>query len=159
MKRNDAVIADFLNRKKAKNAHLYSNGARLINYNTCIAEWVGRLLLLNGTKYSRTTSKIQSELFRQARKYGNMTLFDVPMNSVNLYTHRAQLANMQRVLNIASGITNERLREHLRGMAERMNDRDSADICMKAERLANNYYGTRRVRARRDHVQSRFYLE
>ena len=45
-------------------------GNYLINYTTIIAERDGNTIKLNNYKYSRTTSKIQSEIRRQALSNG-----------------------------------------------------------------------------------------
>ena len=49
---------------------LRSNGLELINYSTRIAYHEDGKLYLNVHKYSRTTSKIQSQLRAQAQNYG-----------------------------------------------------------------------------------------
>ena len=45
---------------------LTSTGDKLINYNTVIAYWKKDKLYINIKKYSNTTSKIQTEIKRQA---------------------------------------------------------------------------------------------
>lgn len=46
---------------RSSNGNLYSNGNKLINYYTCIAERLADgTILFNGTKYSVSTSKIQT---------------------------------------------------------------------------------------------------
>lgn len=60
---NREVIISFMNGKVAKSStgNLYSNGDRLFNYQTCIAEHTGNgKVIVNSTKYSVTTSKLQT---------------------------------------------------------------------------------------------------
>lgn len=59
---NQSVINAFMNGKCANssNGNLRSNGDRLINYSTCIAQRLDNgKVLFNATKYSVSTSKIQ----------------------------------------------------------------------------------------------------
>lgn len=67
------VIQQFLARKSAhtpirdlmwggRNCSISTDGAKLWSYNTVIAQWGGNAVLINNTKYSRTTSKQQSAL-------------------------------------------------------------------------------------------------
>ena len=56
---NNEVIKRFANRKSGSNRNLKSDGNKLINYYTCIAQWVDGEIVLNETKYSVSTSKIQ----------------------------------------------------------------------------------------------------
>lgn len=67
--RNIEVIKQFLNKSSGNSdsKNLISDGVRLINYNTCIAEWTDSLLLVNVTKYSRSTSRIQNMLLSEVR--------------------------------------------------------------------------------------------
>lgn len=58
---NNEVIERFANCKSGSNRNLKSDGNKLINYNTCIAQWVDGEIILNETKYSLSTSKIQSK--------------------------------------------------------------------------------------------------
>ena len=79
---NEKVIVRFLERKKAKTAlrnvygfytykgrTLQTDGVELVNYSTVIAYIKENKLYLNTQKYSRTTSKIQSQLKRLALQY------------------------------------------------------------------------------------------
>ena len=70
---NIEVIKKFLNKKPGhtplritmngyKEQTLKTNGLELINYNTRIAYHQNNKLYINISKYSRTTSKIQSQL-------------------------------------------------------------------------------------------------
>ena len=80
---NELVIDRFLNKRcghtptrtiingyySYKGQTLKSNGLELINYNTRIAFHQNSKLYINITKYSRTTSKIQTMLKGKALKY------------------------------------------------------------------------------------------
>ena len=66
---NEQVITQFLKGQLGHSLHLYTEGSILINYNTRIAYVENNKLYLNKTKYSRTTSKIQSQLRRLAPMY------------------------------------------------------------------------------------------
>lgn len=62
-------------------------GNKLYNYNTVIAYWFNGIMLINGTKYSTTTSKHQNRLKRQNVKklvVDEDTLYEV-MRSGDLY--------------------------------------------------------------------------
>jgi hypothetical protein len=81
---NETVINAFLQKKKGQTAKrqinggyycyegrtLTSDGETLINYSTIIAKHIGDKLYLNKNKYSRTTSKIQSQLHYIADRMG-----------------------------------------------------------------------------------------
>lgn len=61
--KNIDVIRAFLARVPAKTANLRSTGSTLVNYNTTLAYWSDSgELILNTSYYSRTTSRIQSQL-------------------------------------------------------------------------------------------------
>lgn len=58
---------------------------KLFSYHTCIAEWHGGRVLINKTKYSRTTSKQLSQLLRFIPEYLILKeLDDVPRNCAGL---------------------------------------------------------------------------
>ena len=61
-------ISNGLNTYKGRT--LYTNGNKLINYNTIIARLDGNILHLNIKKYSSTTSHIQSQIRRIASSMG-----------------------------------------------------------------------------------------
>ena len=81
---NDKVILAFLNGKNAhtptrnitsgystyKGQTLKTNGEELINYSTRIAYHKNGMLFLNVSKYSSTTSHIQSKIRRLAEDLG-----------------------------------------------------------------------------------------
>ena len=60
MMSNYEVIKRFCEGRKGSNVNLKSDGCKLINYSTCIAEWCDGVLYFNETKYSVSTSKIQT---------------------------------------------------------------------------------------------------
>lgn len=67
--KNQEVLEQFTWGNEAKNAskNLISDGKTLVNYNTEIARLYGSIILLNGTKYSSTTSVHQNWLQRNER--------------------------------------------------------------------------------------------
>lgn len=81
---NEQVIKSFLYQEKAQTPKrkiqngyytyegrtLISDGETLINYSTVIAKHINNKLYLNKNKYSRTTSKIQSQLHYMADRMG-----------------------------------------------------------------------------------------
>lgn len=78
--KNIDVLKRFLNRETGKTMHLKSNGCELVNYDTVIAYWNNGKLYINVTKYSNTTSKIQSQLKQLAYDFveyeGNQRFFN-----------------------------------------------------------------------------------
>ena len=76
---NKEVVNAFLNHKKAKNTNMKSTGYRLYSWNTCIAEHYNEKLIVNLTKYSRSTSKQQNYL-----PQGDYCLTDIPYNAAGL---------------------------------------------------------------------------
>lgn len=89
--RNIEVIKQFLNKSSGNSdtKNLISNGVRLFSYDTCIAEWTDGFVLFNVTKYSRSTSRIQSMVLRELRKLIHKSVFidNVPINTEYLWTH------------------------------------------------------------------------
>ena len=86
---NKQVIDAFLcgHVGKSSNGNLRSLGDKLINYNTCIAERANGRIIVNTTRYSVSTSKIQCWTL------GAITILvgdnfakvdDVPMNTASL---------------------------------------------------------------------------
>jgi hypothetical protein len=67
--RNSDVIKCFLRGLDAKGSNLYSTSEKLINYNTCIAQIVNNILIINNTFYSSTTSRHQNLLKKLAEDY------------------------------------------------------------------------------------------
>ena len=58
MPTNQQVINSFMKGRQCRGANLWSTGAKLYSYQTCIAQWdvIGSRMIVNKTKYSRTTS-------------------------------------------------------------------------------------------------------
>ena len=54
---NRQVGERFLLGRTGTSLNMTSTGARLVSYNTVIAQWIDDKLVFNDTKYSRTTSK------------------------------------------------------------------------------------------------------
>lgn len=76
--KNIEVIKKFIARKVAKssNNNLRTNGDRIVNYSTGLAEWTqdGKKVIVNTTKYSVTTSKIQTYIRYELRVAGIDTI-------------------------------------------------------------------------------------
>lgn len=100
--KNIDVIRKFFRRAKASssNGNLRSTGDRLFSYNTCIAEWCSPrtlyegeaveirsyTLVINVTKYSRSTSRIQTMLMSEIPFGRTMYKVDnVPINTQKLW--------------------------------------------------------------------------
>lgn len=86
--KNTDVIKAFLEKKAAIGSNLYSNGNKLINYNTTLAQWHDNYhLIVNHTKYSVTTSKNQSYLrsaITPERGIVVKEVYNIPINTKNL---------------------------------------------------------------------------
>lgn len=82
--RNNQVIEAFLshNEEMSDNKNLRSTGTKLFLYSTCIAEWVEDTLIVNLTKYSRTTSKIQNRLVKRVLNHKTNTMI-VEVDGIN----------------------------------------------------------------------------
>ena len=62
MKSNQEVIKAFVNGKEAQNRNLRSTGTKLVNYHTTLAQRLDNgMVVFNDTKYSVSTSKIQTK--------------------------------------------------------------------------------------------------
>lgn len=87
--RNIEVIKQFLNKSSGNSdtKNLISDGVKLFSYNTCVAEWTDDFVLFNVTKYSRSTSRIQSMMLRELRKLIHKSVFvdNVPINTKYLW--------------------------------------------------------------------------
>lgn len=84
--KNIDVIKKFLNKESAGGSNLYSDGCRLINYTTTLAQWHDNYhLIVNNTKYSVSTSKNQTWL-RGAITDGIVVkeVYNIPINTKNL---------------------------------------------------------------------------
>ena len=82
---NQAVIENFAISKNSHNRNLESQGSRLINYSTCIAQFYENKLYINSTKYSQSTSRIQRLVREQFKNYKHVIFIkNVPINSAYL---------------------------------------------------------------------------
>ena len=80
---NKQVIKAFLNGETLATKNLHTDGTRLINYTTCIAQKrPDGSIVVNSTKYSTITSKIQFNVRYLATMYEEVT--DVPINTLYL---------------------------------------------------------------------------
>ena len=83
---NKDVIKSFIEGKVAKssNGNLWVsyNGKRLFNYYTCIAQWTPKGFVLNGTKYSNSTSRIQYYLRNMLPRYTEVTNIKIGANEL-----------------------------------------------------------------------------
>lgn len=94
--KNIAVIKQFLHISSANSdtGNLISVGDRLINYNTCIAEWKNKgCVMVNVTKYSSTTSKIQNMLLEELEKssYEVIQVVNVPIDTQYLWKNKQKM--------------------------------------------------------------------
>jgi hypothetical protein len=89
---NQNVIKAFYNQQEGKveshtgNLWITQDGKRLMNYATCLAERIDNIIIINDTKYSVTTSKIQTWL-KSEFAYHPSKLYvgkPVPMNTAYL---------------------------------------------------------------------------
>lgn len=77
--RNQLVVDKFLNRKKGRssNGNVSTDGTKLYSYKTVIAQYTSSFgLIINETKYSQSTSYVQSLLSQ-----GEYFVSDVPRGS------------------------------------------------------------------------------
>jgi hypothetical protein len=88
--KNQDVIEQFVNyniqpniESHTGNLYITMSGRKLMNYNTVLAQRVGNDLIINSTKYSVTTSKIQTWLRRAAYNFIETTKH-VPINTNDL---------------------------------------------------------------------------
>ena len=83
--RNQEVISKFVNfAESAATANVRSNGDKLFNYGTCIAQRHEGKYLLNVTRYSITTSKIQCYVRRELSDHDVIEVTSVPRGTRNL---------------------------------------------------------------------------
>ena len=81
---NQNVIEIFLQGGRAKTTNLYTDGTELINYTTTIAKWNGteeqtKELEINLNYYSRTTSKIQTQIIKSIARLKQKASGNVPL--------------------------------------------------------------------------------
>lgn len=87
MKSNKDIINAFINGKAyAHNTNLRVGcmGDRLINYSTTLAQHCGKKIIFNETKYSVSTSKIQSWLRYAIKDFDLIVVDNVPMGTQDL---------------------------------------------------------------------------
>ena len=85
---NQSVINAFIcgNSAKSSNGNLRTDGNKLVSYYTAIAVRMGDTIVLNRTKYSVSTSKIQTWLLHSVINCGfpHREVYNVPMGAQNL---------------------------------------------------------------------------
>ena len=88
--KNKNVIANFLNGQSAKTKNLKTDGITLVSYNTAIATYLPEKngIVVNNTKYSSSTSRIQSELKSQL-EMKNLHILEI--NSLQFNSDRDEL--------------------------------------------------------------------
>lgn len=70
--KNAEVVKNFVGRFgdcQSYTGNLYSRGNKLYNYSTVIAQYIDGELVINATKYSVSTSKIQHMIRKEAYRY------------------------------------------------------------------------------------------
>lgn len=86
--KNIDVIEKFLNKESAKGSNLYSDGNKLVNYSTTLAQWHDNYnLIVNNTRYSVSTSKNQNWLrgaITSERGIVVKNVFSIPIDTKNL---------------------------------------------------------------------------
>ena len=91
--RNQEVISKFVNfAESAATANVRSNGDKLFNYGTCIAQRHEGKIIVNVTRYSTTTSKMQNYLRRELSDYDVIEVASVPRGTCNLVPYIQQKA-------------------------------------------------------------------
>lgn len=80
---NQDVINAFANGKIAKNRNMHSTGNKLFSYTTCIAQrFEDGTIVVNSTKYSVSTSKVQTYTRYTLKTYKEVT--NVPIYTYDL---------------------------------------------------------------------------
>lgn len=83
--RNQEVISKFVDfAESAATANVRSTGDKLFNYETCIAQRHEGKIIVNVTRYSATTSKMQNYLRRELSDYDVIEVTSVPRGTCNL---------------------------------------------------------------------------
>ena len=83
--RNQEVISKFVNfAESAATANVRSTGDKLFNYETCIAQRHEGKIIVNVTRYSVTTSKMQNYLLCELSGYDVIEVTSVPRGTCNL---------------------------------------------------------------------------
>ena len=87
MKSNKDIINAFVNAKPYVhnvNLRVGCNGDRIINYSTTLAQRCGKKIIFNATRYSVSTSKIQSWLRYAIKDFDLIVIDNVPMGTIDL---------------------------------------------------------------------------
>ena len=89
--KNSQIVEDFFygyngKHKKNKSGSVRIEGNKLFSYNTCIAECVDGICYINLTRYSNTTSRIQS-LIKQCSTINTRVCYDVPRDSSSIVSY------------------------------------------------------------------------
>ena len=83
--RNQEVISKFVNfAESAATANVRSIGDKLFNYETCIAQRHEGKIIMNATRYSVTTSKIQNYLRSELSNKAVIEVTSVPRGTCDL---------------------------------------------------------------------------
>ena len=83
--RNKEVISKFVNfAESAATANVRSTGDKLLSYYTCIAQRHEGKIIVNITRYSMTTSKLQSHVRWELSGYDVIEVTGVPRGTCNL---------------------------------------------------------------------------
>ena len=83
--RNQEVISKFVNfAESAATANVRSTSDKLFNYETCIAQRHEGKIIVNVTRYSVTTSKIQNYLRSELSNKAVIEVTSVPIGTRNL---------------------------------------------------------------------------
>lgn len=83
--RNQEVISKFVNfAESAATANVRSTGDKLLSYYTCIAQRHEGKIIVNVTRYSITTSKLQNNLRYELSGYDVIEVTNVPIGTCNL---------------------------------------------------------------------------
>lgn len=90
---NQEVISKFVNfAESAATANVRSTGDKLFNYYTCIAQRHEGKIIVNVTRYSATTSKMQNYLRHELSDYDVIEVASVPRGTCNLVPYIKQKA-------------------------------------------------------------------
>lgn len=90
---NKEVISKFVNfAESAATANVRSTGDKLFNYETCIAQRHGGKIIVNVTRYSVTTSKIQGYVRIELLGYDVIEVTSVPRGTCDLVPYIKQKA-------------------------------------------------------------------
>ena len=101
MKRNDAVIDAFFYGIEASNRNLQAGPKRLINYRTFIVERYMGYFVMNMTKYSSTTTRIQNYVLAKLKTFpkgenGIIIITGVPVNTITLASHKPSFVAVEK---------------------------------------------------------------